>query len=140
MSKRLYFGHPINTYNTDIEKQLLHKISETFRGWNIENPNQKHHQEGYRHWKERYKNGMEYFYKKVLPQCHAGIFLPFRDGKWSIGVFREAKFLSQQEYPIWQITAVGIIIKINDIFSVPVLSIKETRSRIRTLSGETIPY
>lgn len=146
MKKRVYFGHPINTYNTELEKFLLQKISEAFQGWEIENPNQPHHQEGYQYWKETTGNGMDYFYKEVLPYCQAGIFLPFRDGKWGAGVFGEAKFIEKARLPldciwrIWRITTDGAITLIENIKSVPVLSIEETRQRIRDENGNPKPY
>lgn len=138
----LYFGHLMNTYGTELEKRLLRHISEAFPDWAIENPNQKHHQEGYARWKKRTGNGMDYFTKRVLPNCHGGIFLPFRDGAWGAGVFREAKFYAERKYPIWTITFDGIIDH-NDTFilsGIQPLSVEEAIARIRTGSGQTMPY
>ena len=70
MEKRIYFGHPINTYNTALENELLQKISEAFPECEIENPNQKHHNEGYERWKKTTGNGMDYYFKVVLLSCH----------------------------------------------------------------------
>lgn len=137
---KVYFGHPINTYNTELEAGLIRKIRDKFTGWRIENPNQEHHQNGYREWKEKYGNGMDYYYRQVLPWCSAGIFLPFRDGKWGMGVFGEAEFLTMHGYPIFQITHDLLISRVEDINLVPVLSLEETRKRIRTASGEPAPY
>ncbi|MDO8504852.1 MAG: hypothetical protein Q7S36_03290 [Candidatus Liptonbacteria bacterium] len=139
MQKRLYFGHPVNTYNIDLENQLLSQISVAFPGWDIENPNQKHHQEGYKRWKEAIGNGMDYFFKRVLSDCNGGIFLPFRDGAWGAGVYGEAKFLVERGLPIWQITCAGVISRVN-LNEIVILNVEETRSRIRTPSGETNPY
>ena len=139
MRKRLYFGHPINAYNTGLENQLLRRISEAFPDWEIENPNQKWHQEGYSCWKKTVGNGMDYFFKKVLPDCHGGVFLPFRDGAWGAGVVGEADFIAGQGFPIWQITCAGEISRV-DIAKIRRLDIEETRSRVRTPSGETNPY
>ena len=139
MSKRLYFGHPVNTYNTDLEARLIQQISEAFPDWEIENPNQKCHQEGYNRWKESTGNGMKYFTEQVLPSCQGGIFLPFRDGAWGAGVFKEAKFYSDKGQPIWVIASDGNIMPL-ELSSVQSLSVEETRARIRTPSGETTPY
>ena len=139
MSKRLYFGHPINTYDTDLEFQLLQRISGSFPDWEIENPNQKCHQEGYARWKETTGNGMDYFTKQVLPSCQGGVFLPFRDGAWGAGVHKEAKFCVDQGHPVWIIAPDGAIVSL-DISTVQPLTVEETRSRIRTSSGETVPY
>ncbi|MDO8522750.1 MAG: hypothetical protein Q7S12_00475 [bacterium] len=43
MRKKLYFGHPINAYGTDLEKNLLKRISEHYPDWDLENPNQQKH-------------------------------------------------------------------------------------------------
>lgn len=140
MRKKLYFGHPINTYNTELEDKLLQKISEIFPDWDIENPNQKHHQEGYKRRKEAHENGMDYFYKEVLPQCDGGVFLPFRDGSWGAGIFGEAEFLLEIGRPIWQIATDGVVTQITDLASVSLLSVEETISRVRTESGKRRPY
>ena len=139
MLKRLYFGHPINTYNTDLESELLRRISRVFPDWEIENPNQKCHQEGYAHWNKTTGNGMNYFTERVLPSCHGGIFLPFRDGSWGTGVFKEAKFYTDKRQPIWVIVHDGNIMPF-DLSAIQPLTIEETRIRIRTASGETVPY
>lgn len=136
----IYFGHPINTYDTELEVELMVILVDTFPSWKIENPNQEHHQEGYQRWKKEHGNGMDYYYKEVLPWCNAGIFLPFRDGSWGAGVFGEAEFLAKLGLPIFQITHDGLITRINNLIDVPVLSIEETRLRIRTASGEIAPY
>ncbi len=139
MKNRIYFGHPINTYDTELETQLLEKIAIVFPEFDIENPNQRHHQEGYRHWKEKTGSGMDYYFKKVLPECRAGIFLPFRDGAWGAGIFGEAEFLASHDCPIYQITAEGLISQVN-LSEIWALTIEETRTRIRTAAGETVPY
>lgn len=139
MQKRIYFGHPVNTYGTDLEKKLLRKISQFFHDWDVENPNHKIHQDGYGRWQKTMGNGMNYFFNEVLPDCHGGIFLLFRDGKWGAGTFGEAKFLLSRKYPIYLITANGEITK-TDLAAAQVLSVEETRLRVRTSSGKTVPY
>ena len=135
----LYFGHPINTYNSTLEERLFRQISLSFRGWNIENPNQEHHQKKYEQWKKKTGSGMDYFIKRVLPNCKGGIFLPFRDGAWPSGVFMEAKFFADRKLPIWMIVSDGTIstLDISVCFS---LTRQETISRVRTVSGEMIHY
>jgi len=140
MTNKMYFGHPINAYNIPLESELMARISQTFPGWYIVNPNQEHHQKGYQSWKTKYGNGMDYYYKEVLPSCRIGIFLPFRDGSWGAGVFGEAEFLDQRGSLIYQITHDMVISRIGDLSRINVLSIEETRLRIRTASGEIAPY
>lgn len=139
MYQRIYFGHPVNTYGTALEERLLEAISLAFEGWEIENPNQPKHEEGYQHFKKENSNGMLYFLEKVLPQCQSGIFLPFRDGKWGAGVYKEAKYFTDWNFPIWTINPLGVIeyIYLQDIHP---LSVEETRERIRATDGTILPY
>ena len=139
MSQRMYFGHPVNVYDTELERFLLRKICEEFPDWAIENPNQKHHAEGYQHYKE-IGRGMNYYFEEVLPYCDGGIFLPFRDGAWGAGVYGEARALSAQGCGIWQIDADGVISHASLLTHAHVLSVEETRARIRDAAGQPIPY
>lgn len=139
MRPKIYFGHPINAYGTELEKQLLEKIAAAFPEFEIENPGEKRHKEEYLHWKRESGSGMDYFFKKVLPGCDAGVFLPFRDGAWGAGVFGEAEILASRGCPIYQITSDGIITRVN-LDEIRVLTIEETIIRIRAKTGETVPY
>jgi len=136
---KIYFGHPINVYNTDLEKMLLVIIAKLLSEYDIENPNQKKHTDGYQRYKEQTGRGMNYYFEEVLPSCDAGIFLPFRDGAWGKGVFGEAKFLEKNKKLIWQIDHLGLIsdVRLADIW---VLSVPETIKRIRTETGAVVPY
>lgn len=140
--KKLYFGHPINVYDTELETKLCEEISKIFHhlGWDIENPNKQKHQDGYQLWLKTKGNGMKYYFEEVLPACHGGIFLPFRDGAWGKGVFGEAEFLFSLGHPIWRITHDFTITKLDDLSKVRVLSVEETRLRIRNTNGTTAPY
>ena len=127
--KRIYFGHPVNFYNTPKEKELIGIIHRQFPNLSIENPNQVHHNKGYHEWKSRTGNGMRYFFEKVLPNMTAGIFLPFEDGMFGIGVFTEASFLTKINKPIYEISLEGKIIQML-IDPSRRLSIEETRKRV----------
>ena len=138
---KVYFGHPINVYNTKLESRLIAAIKKTFPGWDIENPGEKRHGEACRRWGEKTGNVMDYFYKEVLPDCQAGVFLPFRDGKWGAGIFGEAKYLAENKCSIWQIDTKGHITRILlDELAALTLSIEKTRKRIRNKDGSRKPY
>lgn len=144
MERELYFGHPVNAYKTPqvpcpLEDELLRKIAEAFPAWKIVNPNEPKHQTGYEDWKATTGNGMGYFINEVMPSCHGGIFLPFRDGRWGAGVFKEAQFFENEHFPIWTITPEGFISHARLEGIVP-LTVDETRARVRTPDGKIIPY
>ena len=138
--QKLYFGHPINTYNTDLERQLILSINVAFPDCVIENPNAQKHQDGYVLWREKIGNGMAYFIEEVLPHCGSGIFLAFRDGKFGSGVVSEMRFFTERNYPTWEILPNGDISALKTPHADRILSVEETRSRIRNTSGNTIPY
>lgn len=139
MSRKVYFGHPVNVYNTELERSLLWVIRDNFPDWEIENPNQKKHDEGYARYKKETGNGMEYYFQEVLPHCQVGVFLPFRDFKYGAGVFKEAEFLAKRNYPIWEITEDFLLVRV-PLKNMSVLSIEETRARVRNPDGSLIPY
>lgn len=140
LRQRIYFGHPINVYNTELEEFLLLKIVGDFAEYEIENPNQPYHSAGYEQWKAEHGNGMDYFYERVLPFCQAGVFLPFRDGAWGKGVFGEAEFLVKRGHPVFKISPKGVITRVLDLASERVLTVDATRERIRANSGIIAPY
>lgn len=126
---KMYFGHPVNVYNTHQEVQLVDIIKRAFPQYAIENPNQLRHQQGYQRFKKEQGNGMQYYFTQVLPNMAAGIFLPFEDDMFGAGVYGEAKFLAEHNKPIWEISFDGgiSILKLSDSRA---LSIEETRKRV----------
>lgn len=129
-SPAIYFGHPVNFYNTEKERELCEIIKFNFPGHNLENPNQLHHQENYKIWKEELGNGMKYYFDIILPKMNAGIFLPFEDGMWGLGVFGEAEFIFKNGCPIWQIDLNGKVARVKSLDDSKRLSIEETRKRV----------
>ncbi len=131
MSK-IYFGHPIHLYGTPKEAELIRQIQSAFPH-SVENPGAKLHQEKYKEYAEKTGNGMNYFFEEVLPLMHAGIFLPFEDGKFGAGVFKEATFLKEKSKPIWEINQDGLVNIIDTLDAKRALSVEETRKRLKTL-------
>jgi hypothetical protein len=136
--KKLYFGHPVNTYGTELESRLLNVIKDTFCDWAVENPNQQKHREGYAKRKAATGNGMGYFTEQVLPSCGGGIFLPFSDGRWGAGVYGEAETLRDAGKPIWAIDSRGHIAQLMTLTNP--LSVAETRQRVYDPTGALKPY
>ncbi len=154
MKERIYFAHTVNIFGSILEAELLLQVRDFFSSMEIENPNQPHHQEGYRTWKEKFKDdpqksGMTYYYECVLPDCSACVCQIYLDGKWGAGVANEALFFIKKNQLVWVIEPStgkirlltpeekNLIVK-NDPFLV--LSIEETRARIKESDGKPIPY
>ena len=125
----IYFAHPVNTYNTELETELLDIIAEHFPDYDIENPNQKKHEEGYQAFKRDHGSGMEYYFTQVLPNMDAGIFLPFEDGMFGAGVYKEAQWLQDHGKPLYEINSAGTITDLV-LSEERKLSVQETRSRV----------
>jgi len=128
---KLYFGHPINTYNTPLEKSLLGTIQDHFgKVFETFNPNQEKCAKKYAEYsKIPGKRGMDYYFEEVLPNMDAGIFLPYSDGKFGKGVYSEAQTINKANKRIWQITHRGIITPLN-LTEENCLSVEETRARV----------
>ena len=104
---RLYFAHAVNIYNTPIEDAAVKLISNHFPSAEIENPNQLHHQIGYKKWAQRAHEsdtkhkGMNYFFDEVLPLCNGCVAMPFLDRRMGLGVAGEAKWFIEKGLPVW---------------------------------------
>ncbi len=134
--KGLYFAHPINTYNTPLEASLLEAIKQAFPDQVILNPNSPEHQAGFQQYKEA-GNSMLYFSKEVLPSCLGCVALPFPDGKWGAGVYKEMLDIFVMGFPLWSIDP---LTKISELPELPggVITIAETRRRIKLPYEEAV--
>ncbi|MEE9525043.1 MAG: hypothetical protein V3V78_00370 [Candidatus Woesearchaeota archaeon] len=129
MGDKIYFGHPVNTYNTELERILIEAIKQRFPGCEIENPNQPKHAEGYQAWKQEKGDGMEYFLVEVLPKMDKGVFLAFEDGMLGAGVYKEAEFMhciSKEIFEINHNQDISFIV----LDPSRKLSVEETRERV----------
>lgn len=126
---KIYFGHPINTYDTEEESRLLEIIQAYFKDYEIENPNQDHHQEGYLGYRKEHGSGMQYFLGIVLPDMDAGVFRAFQDGMLGAGVYKEAEWLESNGKPIFEVNLEGKITPLI-LSEQRRLSVEETKKRV----------
>lgn len=108
--KPVYFAHTVSLYDTALEDATVYFIADKVAGGRVEgveNPNQPHHQEGYKKYAERVKKsqknhkGMNYFYDEVLPECGSCVAMPFLDGKVGLGVAGEVLWFIDRNLPVW---------------------------------------
>lgn len=132
--QRLYFGHPVNTYGTPLEDEILRLISARFPEWETVNPNLPEHQAGYLAAKKSPSgDGMFYFTETVVPRCQAGVILPFRDGRWGAGLYREACVLWGLSLPVYVIGMRGDIHgPVTARYVTQPLTVEETRQRLQS--------
>lgn len=133
--KLIYFAHPINTYKTSLEQKLLNLLAARWKDDIIVNPADRKHEVVVQKLKENNPdaNVMGYFVD-LVKSCDAVVVLPFGDGKWGAGVYKEAEAVLNLQNGKW----VWVIDPITyDIRFVPklnpklCLSVEETRSRVR---------
>lgn len=133
---RFYFGHPINTYNIELERALITRILEVLK-CEVENPNHPRHSRGYK------LKGMKYFLDDVIPWCDGGgVFLAFPDGYWGAGVYAEAIAVMNLGNPVYRIYPDGgmALVPYYYLKRQNVLSVDETRDRVRFSDGRMKPY
>lgn len=129
----LYFAHPINVYDTDLERALLARIAERFPGRSIRNPNTPEDDAAYK------AKGMRHFIDDVLPSCDEGVLLAFRDGMIPAGVYAEAERLHDACCPVWEVLVDGTF-KTWAPNPARRLTVDQTRARIRDADRKLLPY
>ena len=126
-SSCLYFAHPMNTYGTMLENRLIERIHTRFPGMRVLNPNDPQYHEGWRLYELQYGNPMLYFTIELMQECAGGtVALPYRDGKWSPGVYLEMMETYVVDRPVWKINADGLISEVNQ-FPAGLLSIEQNK-------------
>lgn len=134
MRKKLYFGHPKGTYDTDVERRVLKRISEhpDLCYFELINPNQPLHELRAMGFRATHPSGssMPYFLA-IARSCDAGVFLIFPDGKWGSGTFDEAMELDQKGAEVWAFTFEGRLFGVNKLNPTWRLSREETSKRNR---------
>lgn len=93
---RLYFAHPVNTYDTDLERAILVLIAHCFPGVEVDNPNTPEYQARYNKMKASTggthgdHKAMDVFYETIKDDdgCVA---MPFLDCRMGLGVAGEVQ-------------------------------------------------
>lgn len=115
--KKYYFAHPVSSYNTSLEKAVETLIRLSVPGYEIESPNQPHHQVNYEKWQREtaenrdVHNAMQYFFKVVQPMCVGCIAMPFLDSKMGLGVAGEINRDAKEGKPTWFVEPVAVLTK-----------------------------
>lgn len=136
--KKLYFAHPINTYGTDLERDLLVAITFKFPDHEIVNPSDQIHKDMVAKMRadDPRANVMPYFIE-LVESCNDAVVLPFGDGRWGAGVWAEADQIHWKGGSVWVINPTNHFVT---YVSKVRLSVEETRARIRNPDGTTKPY
>lgn len=135
--RRIYFAHPINTHDTDLEHELIQAIYEHFESnIVIVNPSDLIHQvmvmdikASHNNTRVASKKVREYFLH-LAATCQGGIGLPFYDGAIDADVYAALQCIEKNHHTIWLITHQGNIAIACDLSTHNRLSIVKTRERL----------
>lgn len=132
MKHRVYFAHPVNTYDTPLEQLLLSHIALKWNGDTIVNPSDGIHKVAVARIKATDPNAnvMGYF-TDLVKSCNEVVVLPFKDGKWGAGVYKEVEAVLDFDVRIWVIDPHTFVIKgVHVLDPALCLSVEETRARV----------
>ena len=136
----VYFAHPINMYNIELERRALGEIAGAFPHYQIINPNDEAHENGYKLYKRVAGNGMKYYFDNVIPFVKYLVATPLADGMYTSGVAGEVEHfldlpskepeLFKDERRLFRWTKDGGLEEMLNFPEDKVLSIEETRERL----------
>lgn len=130
--KKLYFAHPVNTYNKPIEQKALEILASEFPDCEVVNPNAPEHEESYK------KEGMEYF-ARMVRSTQAMAILPFDDGSIGAGIAKEALESLVQGSPVFYLSPPNLEVrKLEGLSGLVVLTIEQTRARLKSKREEYV--
>lgn len=122
---KIYFAHPVSDYNTPKEEEDLQAIQKYFPDAEILNPNSPESEAAYK------VQGMKYF-EDLVKTCTGIVCVPFSDGEWGMGVWKEAESMARSGGPVWQLHQ-GKLQEV-DFKDIRPLSINQTRARIKKVN------
>jgi hypothetical protein len=132
MKMKLYFAHPMCTYNTIIEEFYLEMLTINYgEDYEIVNPNQKIHQDACDLLGD---NSMSYF-EGLTKSCDALVAMSFPDKTLGAGIAKEIEWMWEKNGDIWihSISAFVspiLLYKKNDFDVFTVLTREETRAKM----------
>ncbi len=133
MSSRVYFAHPVNSYNTELERAILTHIHDRWPGKELINPSDQVHRDHVARLKasDPEANVMSYFLA-LAQSCDVVVALPFPDGKFGAGVFQEAfaVFSQRGKYVFGANPHTRKLYRISALSPTLALSVEETRKRV----------
>jgi len=144
---RVYFAHPVTTYDTALEFECDGFIRRYVGEVDIVNPNSTQHEAGYKKLRVLKSDPMEYFVR-LANTCDVCVFLPFSDKRVGAGVWKEIKTFfdrfGEVEARVWEYDTnqQSLIARSLEYFMENprrVLSVQETRQRIAEYRKATPP-
>lgn len=119
---KVYLAHPVSEYGSERQRKIVAVIEAS--GRTVENPDRPYHQAGYK------EHGMRYF-EDLVCNCDELAFLRFPDGAIGAGVAKEIEAALRSGMRVYDASG-GALAAIDGMMPEPVLSVEETRDRLRS--------
>lgn len=129
--KKVYFAHPMASYGSKREKDVLRLIEAAFDGWKVINPNSRVHQ------KACEIIGFRYF-PLLVSSCDAVVAIPHKDGMFGSGTYQEILAAVDAKIKIYTVKArPGESPRLTSLAykNVTPLSIQETKNHRKKVRG-----
>jgi hypothetical protein len=140
--KKVYFAHPINTYGTALEAELLALVKTKWPHHEVVNPSDAVHEAMAKELRTLGNSAdvMAYF-ESLVASCDELVALPFADSMWGAGIWSEAEIMLAKDGWVWMIHPDSRkVTYVPKLIAERKLSIDDTRARIRNPDGTPKPY
>lgn len=130
---KIYFAHPINTYETPVDEKCIQIIKDNL-GEQIINPSDKLIQKTFGEYRIAHPDTYMEFFKELVSSCDTIVYLPFKDGMVGAGIWYEVKNVFENGGKIYEIDLPTDSVSEVDFPYVDGkrLSVEDTRIRIKT--------
>lgn len=142
---KLYFAHPISSYGTPEEAQIIKALQDL--GFKVINPNDQIHQDKVKSLQAEFNTEaapkaasphiMKYFVE-VCDNTQACAILSFPNDKFGAGTVKEAQSFIDRGMPLYEVKLVGsgnvILNKLSELPAERCLSVDETRAMLAELN------
>lgn len=141
---KIYFAHPISSYNGAEEAAVIQELTRI--GYDVVNPNADEHKQVVKTLQDQFNTEaapkaasphiMEYFVK-VCNSCDVCAVMPFPNGKFGAGVVKEANSFFERGAKVLEVTVVEGAVNVRRLTDLPpehCLSVDETRAMLAALN------
>lgn len=99
---KIYFAHPINTYETPVDEKCVQIIKDNL-GDQIINPSDPLIQRTFASYRKENPDTYMEFFKDLVSSCDTIVYLPFSDGMIGAGIWYEVKNVYKKGGKIYEI-------------------------------------
>lgn len=133
---RIYFAHPVTMYETPRETEVLNLIQKKYPNSIIYNPGAKKFQDLFSKYRDQHPDDYMKFFFDIVGKCDMVITYPFEDGTIGAGKGKEMEHGYNNGLEIYLIDNKTLEFnKVNDMNDIDIMSVEETRNKIKQIKG-----